>query len=113
MFKTFYLGYIRLHILYHASKEAVFGLNLIRELGRHGYTLSPGTIYPILHGLEKEGFLQAAPQMVNGKIRKYYVATEKGKQLLSEAYCKTRELLNKIEEDLPENTCSDKIDMKK
>ena len=105
MFKTFYLGYIRLHILYHATKEAVWGLDLIRELSRHGYTLSPGTIYPILHGLDKEGFLQADPQLVNGKIRKYYVATEKGKQLLAEAYYKTRELLNEIEEDLPMNSC--------
>ena len=105
MFKTFYLGYIRLHILFHASKEDVFGLDLIRELAQHGYTLSPGTIYPILHGLEKEGFIRADPQLVNGKIRKYYVATEKGKQLLAEAYCKTRELLNEIEEDLPMNSC--------
>ena len=105
MFKTFYLGYIRLHILYHATKEAVWGLDLIRQLSWHGYTLSPGTIYPILHGLDKEGFLQADPQLVNGKIRKYYVATEKGKQLLTEAYCKTRELLNEIEEDLPMNSC--------
>jgi DNA-binding PadR family transcriptional regulator len=103
MFKTFYLGYIRLHILYHATKETVWGLELIRELGRHGYTLSPGTIYPILHGLKKEGFLLSDTQLVNGKIRKCYVATEKGKKLLSEAYSKTRELLNEIEEDLPKN----------
>jgi PadR family transcriptional regulator, regulatory protein PadR len=101
VFKTFYLGYIRLHILYHATKETVWGLDLIRELGRHGYTLSPGTIYPILHGLEKEGFLHSDSQLVNGKIRKCYTATEKGKHLLTEAYNKTRELLNEIEEDLP------------
>lgn len=98
MFKTFFTGYIRLHILYHASKEAIFGLDMIRELSHHGYILSPGTIYPILHGMEKEGYLSAESQLVNGKIRKYYLATETGKQALADAYKKTRELLNEIEE---------------
>ena len=51
--RNFFLGFIRLHILYHATQEQVFGLDLIRELARHGYSLSPGTLYPMLHGLEK------------------------------------------------------------
>ena len=107
MFKTFFMGYVRLHILYHASKNPVFGLELIHELSRHGYVLSPGTMYPILHGLESEGFLQMQPQPVNGKIRKYYIATEEGKKALEEAYKKTRELLNEIEEDLTGDHKSD------
>lgn len=100
MLRTFFLGFIRLHILYHATKDRVFGLDLIRELGRHGYELSPGTLYPILHGLERDGFLQSESQAVNGKIRKYYVATERGKQALAESYSKIQELLAEIGEDL-------------
>ena len=45
-------GLIRLHILYHASKEELYGLWIIEELRRHGYNLSPGTLYPILHKME-------------------------------------------------------------
>ena len=54
-----YSGLIRLHILHHASKEPIFGLGIIEELGRHGYRLSPGTLYPLLHGLEREGYLRS------------------------------------------------------
>ena len=94
--RDFFLGFIRLHILYHASREPVFGLDLIRELARHGYSLSPGTLYPVLHRLEREGFLQAENQVVNGKFRKYYRSTKAGRQALGEAYGKVHELVNEI-----------------
>jgi DNA-binding PadR family transcriptional regulator len=97
--RNFFLGFIRLHILYHASQEPVFGLDLIRELARHGYSLSPGTLYPILHGLEEDGFLQSTKQVVNGKVRKYYRATKSGKQTVTEAYAKVRELVNEVYEN--------------
>src|SRR5579875_2736613 len=41
-------GLIRLHVLYHAARGPIFGLEMIRELRRHGYELSPGTLYPLL-----------------------------------------------------------------
>ena len=47
-----YGGLVRLHLLYHAVKEPIYGLAMIEELGRHGYKLSAGTLYPILHDLE-------------------------------------------------------------
>jgi len=46
-----YSGLIRLHILYHACKEPIFGAAISEELSRHGYNMSPGTLYPMLHGL--------------------------------------------------------------
>ena len=94
--REFFLGFIRLHILYHASQEPVFGLDLIRELARHGYSLSPGTLYPILHRMEREGFLRSEKEVVNGKVRKYYRATKEGRKALAEAYAKVRELVNEI-----------------
>ncbi|NMC01995.1 MAG: PadR family transcriptional regulator, partial [Chloroflexi bacterium] len=47
--RELFLGFVKAHILYHAGREAVYGLWLIEELARHGYELSPGTLYPILH----------------------------------------------------------------
>ncbi|MBM3701311.1 MAG: helix-turn-helix transcriptional regulator [Actinobacteria bacterium] len=96
MIRTFFLGFIRLHIVYHASKEPIFGLDMLRELARHGYELSPGTLYPILHNLEKEGYLVSKSQIVNGKTRKYYQATASGKKALSQAIVKADELMNEI-----------------
>jgi len=97
--RNFFLGFIRLHILYHATQEQVFGLDLIRELARHGYNLSPGTLYPMLHGLEKDGFLQSNKEVVNGKVRKYYRATEAGKRALADAHAKVRELVDEVYKD--------------
>jgi len=97
--RNFFLGFIRLHILYHATQEQVFGLDLIRELARHGYNLSPGTLYPMLHGLEKDGFLQSNREVVNGKVRKYYRATEAGKRALADAHAKVRELVDEVYKD--------------
>jgi len=42
-------GMIRLHILHHAAEEELYGHWMIEELGRHGYRVSPGTLYPMLH----------------------------------------------------------------
>lgn len=96
--RNFFLGFIRLHILFHATQEPVFGLDLIRELARHGYSLSPGTLYPLLHGLERDGFMKSDKQVVGGKVRKYYLATEAGRAALAEALAKVRELMNEVED---------------
>jgi len=96
MIRTFFLGFIRLHIVYHASKEPIFGLDMIRELARHGYELSPGTLYPILHSLEKEGCLESKSQVVSGKVRKYYRTTHSGKKALAQAIVKADELICEI-----------------
>lgn len=95
--RTFLSGFIRLHILFHACQEPIFGLDMIRELKRHGYQLSPGTLYPILHALERDGFLQAEKQVVDGKVRKYYTATPNGHAALAEALEKARELMDEID----------------
>ena len=96
MLRGFFLGFVKLHILHHAAQSPVFGLDLIRELGAHGYSLSPGTLYPILHHLEREGYLKSEKQVVGGKVRKYYTATRKGQAALAEARTKARELLDEI-----------------
>src|SRR5580700_9229955 len=58
--RDLYSGLIRLHVLHHAAEGPVFGLGMIEELGRHGYKVSPGSLYPLLQGLEKKGYLRSA-----------------------------------------------------
>ena len=98
MIKDFFLGFIKIHILYHASKEPVYGTWLIEELGRHGYKLSCGMLYPILHRLYDDGYLVVKEKNVGGRIRKYYRITPKGRKALRECQCKIRELTNKVVE---------------
>ena len=94
-----YSGLIRLHILYHAAKEPIFGLGIIEELGRHGYRLSAGTIYPLLHGLEREGYLRSFEKRNGRHARRLYQATAKGRRALREAKSKVRELFAELFED--------------
>ncbi len=99
MFRNFFIGFVRIHILYHASKGPVYGLWLIEELARHGYRLSPGTLYPILSKLERRGLLKSTRKVVNGKVRKYYTATKKGDKALKEIKQKIRELVREVIEE--------------
>jgi DNA-binding PadR family transcriptional regulator len=90
---------VRLHVLYHASREPVFGLAMIQELNRHGYKLGPGTMYPLLHGMEKRGWLKSSTEQVAGKTRRIYVATGAGRKALKSGQERVRELLKELTED--------------
>ena len=81
--RHFFHGFIRLHILYHATKEPIYGAEITEELVRHGYRLSQGTLYPTLHMLEELGYLKSRHEVVAGKQRKYYQATSAGRQVLA------------------------------
>ena len=97
--RDFFLGFIKVHILHHAAEEPVYGLAMIEELQRHGYLLSPGTLYPVLHGLEAAGYLTREDRTVDGKVRKYYSITEPGRAALAEARGLIRELVNEVLEE--------------
>ncbi len=79
------LGAIRVHILHHAARAAIFGSWMVEELRRHGYVVSYGTLYPILHRLEGEGLLARAERVEGGRVRKYYTATARGREELARA----------------------------
>jgi len=81
--KDLYAGLIRLHILHHAALGGVYGLWMIEELGRHGYRLSAGTLYPILHGLERKGYLRSADEQVDARRRRVYRTTARGRAALA------------------------------
>jgi DNA-binding PadR family transcriptional regulator len=96
MLRNFFLGFIKIHILHHAAQAPVFGLALIRELARHGYDVSPGTLYPILHELERTGYLARQDRVVHGKVRKYYRITPLGTRALEEVRVKIAELVAEV-----------------
>ena len=98
--RELYSGLVRLHVLYHASKEPVFGLEMIEELARHGYKLSPGTMYPLLHGLEKKGLLRSARTGRRPNSRLVYRATAVGRSALALAKDKVQELFGELFEDV-------------
>ena len=96
--RKLFLGFIHIHILHHAKKEPFYGMWMIEELKEHGYEISAGTLYPILHNLEKNGVLKVRDKNVEGKIRKYYSITSMGEEVLIEAREKAYELFKEIRE---------------
>ena len=94
-----YSGLIRLHILHHACQGPIFGLGMIEELARHGYRLSPGTLYPLLRQLEQKGLLRSGRKHVGGKVRYLYRATPAGRKALKTGKQRVRELFQELFED--------------
>jgi PadR family transcriptional regulator len=91
-------GLIRLHILHHASEAEFYGQWMIHELARHGYTLSPGTLYPMLHGLERSGYLTSKKEQNGRTFRRIYRATALGREANRIARIQVRELIGELQE---------------
>ena len=96
IFRDAFLGFIRVHILHHAAKERIFGVAMMEELQRHGYDMSPGTLYPVLNAMEAAGHLVSSYEVAAGKRRKYYRATPAGKAALKKLRVKIRELTHEV-----------------
>ncbi|RTR35794.1 PadR family transcriptional regulator [Robertmurraya yapensis] len=101
--RKLFLGFIQIHILHHAKVHPIYGVWMLEELTEHGYQISAGTLYPILHSMENDGLLIKEERNVDGKIRKYYTATKKGNFILDEARKKAYELFKEIEGEQDEN----------
>ena len=94
--RDLYSGLIRLHVLHHASEAPIFGLGMIEELGRHGYKISAGVLYRILHGLDRKGYLRSTEKRDGKSLRKLYVATPRGRTALAAAKIKISELFREV-----------------
>lgn len=90
------LAFMRVHVLYHAVQEPFYGTAMMEELRRHGYDISPGTFYPMLHRLDEKGLLDREERVVDGKMRKYYAATTDGQTALGDIRPKLRELVGEV-----------------
>ncbi|WP_219914466.1 PadR family transcriptional regulator [Thalassobacillus sp. CUG 92003] len=96
MLRDFFLGSIKIHILYHASVEPIYGAFLMEELASHGYNISPGTLYPTLNQLHERGLLKKEEHVVQGKLRKYYTITAEGRDVLETGKRQVKELADEI-----------------
>jgi DNA-binding PadR family transcriptional regulator len=94
--REFLRGAVRLHILHHAAQGEVHGAWMAKELAHHGYHISPGSLYPTLHKMEIEGLLRSSQQVVDGRTRRSYVATAKGRRTLESTKRQLRELANEV-----------------
>jgi DNA-binding PadR family transcriptional regulator len=89
--RDLYSGLIRLHVMHHATEEPIFGLGMIEELA-----ISPGSLYPLLHSLEKKGYLNSRERRNGKSLRKEYRATPRGRKALKVARSKVLELLREL-----------------
>jgi DNA-binding PadR family transcriptional regulator len=94
--REFLRGAVRLHILHHAARGQVHGAWMATELAEHGYRISPGSLYPTLHKMEGEGLLRSSQQVVDGRTRRSYVATAKGRRVLESTKHQLRELAREV-----------------
>jgi PadR family transcriptional regulator PadR len=96
--RDLYSGLIPLHVLHHAVEGPIFGLGMIEELARHGYKISPGSLYPLLQGLEKKGYLRSTEKRNGKSLRRVYRATQLGRKALGASKGKVRELFRELVE---------------
>ncbi|MEO3854251.1 PadR family transcriptional regulator [Acrocarpospora sp. B8E8] len=94
--REFLRGAVRLHILHHAAEQEIHGAWMTEELARHGYAISPGTLYPTLHRLEADGLLISEQRTVDGRVRRVYRATEAGHAALAEDRAALAELAREV-----------------
>lgn len=97
--RDFFLGSVKIYVLYQASRESIYGTALITDLAQHGYTLSPGTLYPVLHKLEHAGLLESERETIEGRMRRYYHTTQLGLQTLKAAQNAMRSLMYEVIEE--------------
>lgn len=89
-------GFIRIHILHHAAEAEIYGQWIIEELARHGYKLSAGTLYPMLHSLERRGYLRSREKRFGRTARRLYRTTARGRAALDDAKGKLKELVGEV-----------------
>jgi PadR family transcriptional regulator PadR len=99
--REIFTGLIRIHVLVHAAQEPLFGLAMMEELKLHGYRIGPGTLYPLLHGMERNGLLVSELRNVGGRRRRVYKLTKAGKKALEQARVKVDELHDELHEEHP------------
>ena len=102
--RDFRRGAVRLHVLHHAAQGRVSGAWLSEELARHGHRISPGTLYPLLHGLEEQGLLTSSTRLEQGRILRHYSATAAGRRVLGEARIALAELADELLADQQQGT---------
>lgn len=64
-------------------RDPQYGYSLVESMAEKGSPIDPGTLYPLLRRLEKQGLLTAEWETSGAKPRKYYALSETGDQVYS------------------------------
>jgi PadR family transcriptional regulator, regulatory protein PadR len=96
MDREFQRGFLKLYVLWSASQGETYGVRIMEEMRELGFKVSPGTLYPVLHSLLEEKDLALTERLVNGKIRKCYRATTRGKKEADEVIERLTRILRKV-----------------
>jgi DNA-binding PadR family transcriptional regulator len=96
MMQSFWQGLVRYFILHQAGQSPVYGNRLKKQLHEWGYDLSPGSLYPMLHALEKAMLLHSRVKIFKGRARKYYQITDQGRTVLAALQEELAEIMGKI-----------------
>jgi DNA-binding PadR family transcriptional regulator len=104
------LAFWKVHILHHAGEGPVVGQWMLRELRSHGYEVSPGTLYPMLHRMEAYGWLKGTPTPGGGaRARKEYRLTPQGKEVLAVLQGHVRELYCEVIEEADDHAAATQV----
>ncbi|MHB9075462.1 MAG: PadR family transcriptional regulator [Desulfobaccales bacterium] len=96
IYQAFWQGVVRLVVLHQASQGPIYGGKLSKFLREQGYAISPGSLYPLLHLLEKAGFLASRLKVYRGRVRKYYEITLEGRTCLDLVRREVRDLTKEV-----------------
>ena len=94
--RDFMRGFVKLYTLWRASKGEVYGMEIMQEMRKLGFSLSPGTLYPTLRALLEERDVKVTNRIVKGKVRKCYRATAKGRKEVEEVIERLSFLMKKV-----------------
>lgn len=94
--REFRAGFWKIHILHHAARRDVWGVWLLGELAEHGHALSPGTLYPVLAAMERNGWLRRTGPVGGGRARRTLRITAKGRRLLEQLRRDVQELHDEV-----------------
>jgi len=90
------LGIWKIHILHHAAKQEVWGQWLLEELAEHGHALSPGTLYPALLRMQRNGWLKRSGKATHARARHCFRITPAGRELLATLRTEVAELYEEV-----------------
>lgn len=90
------LSFWKVHILHHAAEGAVVGQWMLQELRRHGYEVSPGTLYPLLQRMERNGWLRSVVSGKGSRARRDYFLTPAGREVLEIVHAQLDELRREV-----------------
>jgi PadR family transcriptional regulator PadR len=93
--REFLLAFWKIHILHHAEEQGVYGHWMLEELHRHGYRLSPGTLYPLLARMARRGWLRSTEPKGTRGARVYRI-TPSGSDVLRRLRASLAELQHEV-----------------